>query len=96
MSACSVLYTNKNQDLSHKQHYFLAFNPFVFPVCFRCTHQNITVQVLDENDNSPVFKQPIYSVTLSEDAQLGTYVTTVRADDLDSSNAPVYWNREKV
>ena len=67
-----------------------------FLLHFRCTYRNVTVQVLDENDNPPIFKQPIYSVTLMEDARIGTYVTTVRADDRDSSNAPVYWIPEEV
>ncbi|XP_045579912.1 protocadherin alpha-3 isoform X3 [Salmo salar] len=44
---------------------------------------NITVTVLDVNDNKPVFSQDTYSVTLQENAPIGTVVVKVRATDLD-------------
>ncbi|XP_048088070.1 protocadherin gamma-A11-like [Alosa alosa] len=44
---------------------------------------NITVTVLDINDNRPVCSQETYSVTLEENATNGTIVTTVNATDLD-------------
>ena len=42
------------------------------------------LEVLDENDNSPVFLPSAPNVTVSEDAGLGTKVATVRARDGDS------------
>ncbi|XP_015205227.2 protocadherin alpha-4-like isoform X20 [Lepisosteus oculatus] len=44
---------------------------------------NITVAVLDINDNTPVFDQEIYSVTLPENVPIGTFVIQVNATDLD-------------
>ncbi|XP_035288641.1 protocadherin alpha-7-like isoform X6 [Anguilla anguilla] len=44
---------------------------------------NVTVAVLDNNDNRPVFSQDIYSVTLQENVQVGTVVIQVNATDLD-------------
>ncbi|XP_015205228.2 protocadherin alpha-7-like isoform X21 [Lepisosteus oculatus] len=44
---------------------------------------NITVIVLDINDNAPVFDQQKYSVTLRENVPLGTFVVRVNASDLD-------------
>ncbi|XP_060742409.1 protocadherin gamma-A11-like isoform X9 [Tachysurus vachellii] len=50
----------------------------------------ITVTVLDVNDNSPVFSQPIYRVSLSENAQKNSSVVTVSATDKDKgSNSEV-------
>ncbi|XP_056238335.1 protocadherin alpha-8-like isoform X18 [Seriola aureovittata] len=44
---------------------------------------NILVNVLDVNDNTPVFSKGIYSVTLIENAPVGTTVAQVNATDLD-------------
>ncbi|XP_077433293.1 protocadherin alpha-8-like isoform X24 [Vanacampus margaritifer] len=44
---------------------------------------NVTVIVLDSNDNHPIFKQEVHSVTLSENVKLGTIVIKVEATDLD-------------
>ena len=43
----------------------------------------IQVSVLDENDNSPHFLQPYYSVSVSESVTLGTYITQITAIDID-------------
>ncbi|XP_073342598.1 protocadherin alpha-8-like [Pagrus major] len=44
---------------------------------------NIKVNVLDINDNAPVFSQEVYSVMLNENAPVGTTVIQVNATDLD-------------
>ncbi|XP_062416666.1 protocadherin alpha-8-like isoform X30 [Pungitius pungitius] len=44
---------------------------------------NITVIVLDVNDNAPVFSKDVYSVMLNENAPMGTTVVKVNANDLD-------------
>uniref|UniRef100_A0AAR2JVI6 Cadherin domain-containing protein n=1 Tax=Pygocentrus nattereri TaxID=42514 RepID=A0AAR2JVI6_PYGNA len=50
----------------------------------------ITVVVIDANDNPPVFSQPVYRVSLSEN---GTYVATVTATDKDKgTNAQVTYS----
>ncbi|XP_037403067.1 protocadherin beta-16-like isoform X37 [Pygocentrus nattereri] len=43
----------------------------------------IHVTVLDANDNSPVFTQPVYKVSLPENAPVGTVVVAVNATDAD-------------
>ncbi|XP_061899359.1 protocadherin alpha-8-like [Entelurus aequoreus] len=43
----------------------------------------ITVDVLDVNDNSPVFDKEVYSVSLNENVAVGTFVIRVNATDLD-------------
>ncbi|KAM9376007.1 uncharacterized protein KZ484_008498 [Pholidichthys leucotaenia] len=44
---------------------------------------NILANVLDINDNAPVFSHDVYSVTLHENAEVGTAVIKVNASDLD-------------
>ncbi|XP_070693476.1 protocadherin alpha-8-like [Pempheris klunzingeri] len=44
---------------------------------------NIIVNVLDVNDNAPVFSKNVYSVMLDENAPVGTTVIQVNASDLD-------------
>ncbi|XP_068508345.1 protocadherin alpha-8 isoform X28 [Syngnathus scovelli] len=44
---------------------------------------NILINILDSNDNSPVFSSDGYSVTLYENAPVGTTVVQVNATDLD-------------
>ncbi|KAI7801549.1 putative protocadherin alpha-8-like [Triplophysa rosa] len=51
---------------------------------------NITVTVLDSNDNRPVFSQDTYSVTLQENVPIGTTVIKIKATDTDEgSNSEV-------
>ncbi|XP_030621267.1 protocadherin alpha-7-like [Chanos chanos] len=53
---------------------------------------NVTVTVLDINDNRPVFSQETYTVRLQENVPIGTLVTQLNATDLDegSNGAVVY------
>ncbi|XP_041845613.1 protocadherin alpha-8-like isoform X23 [Melanotaenia boesemani] len=44
---------------------------------------NITVTVLDSNDNHPIFNQEVYSVTIPENIDLDSSVITVNATDQD-------------
>eukprot|EP00063_Salmo_salar_P080077 XP_014054912.1 PREDICTED: protocadherin alpha-13-like [Salmo salar] len=44
---------------------------------------NITVTVLDANDNQPVCSQDVYSVTLQENADIGRFVVRINASDAD-------------
>ncbi|KAM4621848.1 uncharacterized protein ACJ7VT_006145 [Polymixia lowei] len=44
---------------------------------------NVTVTVLDSNDNTPMFSQEVYSVTLPENVEIGTIVLKVKATDED-------------
>ncbi|XP_047441127.1 protocadherin beta-16-like [Mugil cephalus] len=46
----------------------------------------ININVLDSNDNAPVFSQKIYKSTLRENSPAGTAVITVSASDLDEGS----------
>ncbi|XP_035377369.1 protocadherin alpha-4-like [Electrophorus electricus] len=53
---------------------------------------DITVDVIDVNDNMPVFTKDTYSVKLSENAPIGTTVIQVNATDLDAGpNGEVFY-----
>jgi hypothetical protein len=45
---------------------------------------NVTVFVVDKNDNPPVFEQTEYRVELAENMTAGTRVAQVHADDVDT------------
>ncbi|XP_075959864.1 protocadherin alpha-8-like [Anarhichas minor] len=54
---------------------------------------NILVNLLDINDNAPVFSKDVYSVVLDENSQIGTTVIEVNATDLDEgSNGEVVYS----
>ncbi|XP_034036983.1 protocadherin gamma-A2-like isoform X34 [Thalassophryne amazonica] len=54
---------------------------------------DIFVNILDTNDNAPVFSKDIYSVTLEENAPLGTAVIQVNATDADDgTNAEIIYS----
>ncbi|XP_035983175.1 protocadherin alpha-4-like [Fundulus heteroclitus] len=44
----------------------------------------ILVNVLDNNDNAPVFTQTLYKATVYENAKIGTSIITVNATDMDA------------
>ncbi|XP_020490089.1 protocadherin-8 [Labrus bergylta] len=59
---------------------------------FRSGSTKITIRVTDFNDNSPVFDQNSFSVSLPEDAQVGTVILDLNAVDADEgSNGEVVY-----
>eukprot|EP00066_Takifugu_rubripes_P017726 XP_011606992.1 PREDICTED: protocadherin Fat 4-like [Takifugu rubripes] len=47
---------------------------------------NVTVIVLDVNDNPPVFLSSSYTISVPENSEIGTSILDVKADDADSSS----------
>lgn len=47
---------------------------------------NVTVYIMDENDNPPVFTESMYIAELPENVTVGTKVIQVHADDVDTGN----------
>jgi hypothetical protein len=45
---------------------------------------NVTIRVLDANDNPPVFEKPLYEGSIPETAPLDSAVLTVAAKDVDN------------
>lgn len=44
---------------------------------------NYTIQVIDRNDNAPIFERSVYDTRINESAEIGTHVIQVRAHDED-------------
>uniref|UniRef100_A0ACB8EC26 Uncharacterized protein n=1 Tax=Sphaerodactylus townsendi TaxID=933632 RepID=A0ACB8EC26_9SAUR len=58
---------------------------------------NILVTVLDINDNTPVFTQEFYKVSVKENVPKGTSVLQVKASDIDEgSNAEIIYSFYKM
>ncbi|XP_072515621.1 protocadherin alpha-13-like [Salminus brasiliensis] len=54
---------------------------------------NIIVNVLDINDNNPVFNKPLYKVKIKENVSFGTKILTVAATDSDEgTNAEIIYS----
>ncbi|KAM9729327.1 protocadherin alpha-C2-like isoform 2-T3 [Menidia menidia] len=54
---------------------------------------SIIINVLDINDNAPLFSQPVFSVNVSENSAIGTVVMTLNATDLDEgTNAQLVYS----
>nr|XP_023422449.1 cadherin-23 isoform X6 [Cavia porcellus] len=46
----------------------------------------VYLEIVDVNDNNPIFDQPFYQVAILEDVPVGTVILTVTATDADSGN----------
>ncbi|XP_061644447.1 protocadherin beta-11-like [Phyllopteryx taeniolatus] len=58
---------------------------------------NIEINILDANDNVPVFNQTVYKAKVTENAAKGSHVLTVNATDADSgSNGKVTFSFSKL
>lgn len=49
----------------------------------QCGHLNVTIDVLDQNDNKPRFNQSLYTFFVNENAPIGTIIGQVSASDID-------------
>lgn len=47
----------------------------------------VEILIADVNDNAPQFTLPSYTASLSEDAQIGTLVAKLHANDNDTGEA---------
>ncbi|XP_069510266.1 protocadherin gamma-A6-like isoform X27 [Ambystoma mexicanum] len=57
----------------------------------------IRVNVLDSNDNTPVFNQSVYKISILENVPNGTVVTTITATDRDQgANAELTYSFSKI
>ncbi|XP_041123099.1 protocadherin alpha-7-like isoform X4 [Polyodon spathula] len=78
-----VLLLQKHLDREHNTEHNLLLTAFDGGTPARLGTLNITVIVLDINDNPPVFDQEVYLVSLQENVPIGTFVIKVNATDLD-------------
>ena len=52
----------------------------------RSSTTQLTIAVIDVNDNAPIFQKKVYQVSVKEDIEIGTAITRVRAMDSDSGS----------
>ncbi len=56
-------------------------------------YTKVTVQIMDVNDNSPVFESKTYQVSIAENAEVGTKLVQVIAHDIDEgANADISYD----
>ncbi|XP_052364307.1 protocadherin alpha-4-like isoform X43 [Oncorhynchus keta] len=77
------LILKKPLDREQKLEMMLVLTAFDGGKPVRSGTVNITITVIDVNDNAPVFERQVYTVTLDENAPLGTSVLRLHATDLD-------------
>jgi protocadherin-16/23 len=54
---------------------------------------DVTIRVLDRNDNDPVFSEKVYKAAVSENIEIGSQVLTVKATDADAGlNAKISYS----
>jgi hypothetical protein len=53
---------------------------------YNCRTANVRIDVADTNDNQPYFNHTIYEASVSENAERGTSIITIQANDLDENN----------
>ncbi|XP_036378980.1 protocadherin alpha-3-like [Megalops cyprinoides] len=79
-----VLILRRPLDRENKAEHRMIVSAFDGGNPVRSGTLNISISVLDINDNAPVFDQHTYKVTLLENAPEGTFVIKVGASDPDS------------
>ncbi|XP_034037729.1 protocadherin alpha-3-like [Thalassophryne amazonica] len=77
------LVVKKPLDREHKAEHRLVLKALDGGHPVKSGSLNLTVTVVDVNDNSPVFSKDTYITSLKENAPVGTPVITVNATDLD-------------
>ncbi|XP_075959866.1 protocadherin alpha-8-like [Anarhichas minor] len=79
-----ILIVQKSLDREAAESYSLVLTAVDGGKPPKSGEMNILVNLLDVNDNTPVFSQDVYSVMLNENAPIGTTVIQVNATDLDT------------
>uniref|UniRef100_A0A3Q0R9D3 Cadherin domain-containing protein n=1 Tax=Amphilophus citrinellus TaxID=61819 RepID=A0A3Q0R9D3_AMPCI len=76
----------KPLDREHEQHISLLLTALDGGQPTMSGTMQITVTVLDANDNAPVFTKPVYKATITENSPAGTSIITVSASDKDGGS----------
>ena len=77
------LVLKRNLDREKKTNYSLVLTAIDGGTPAKSANLNLTIKVLDNNDNRPIFSKEDYSVMLRENVASGTVVIQVHATDLD-------------
>ncbi|XP_055081003.1 protocadherin alpha-8-like [Periophthalmus magnuspinnatus] len=92
-----VLVLKKSLDRENKNEHFLVVTAIDGGKPQKSGTLNVTIVVLDINDNKPVFGQEVYQISISENVEVGTVVYKINATDLDESkNGEVEYRLRKT
>lgn len=91
------IYSNKSFDRETKSTYVLSIlaanDPDLYVESGKTLmsnpeygHVNVTIRILDENDNAPVFERNDYYAGINSMANVNDFVTKVTATDIDLSD----------
>uniref|UniRef100_A0A8C3ADW4 Protocadherin-15 n=1 Tax=Cyclopterus lumpus TaxID=8103 RepID=A0A8C3ADW4_CYCLU len=83
INATGVIRTTMPLDREVKGHYFLIVEAWDSAVDPRRSRLTLSVTVLDVDDNSPIFTQQTYNVTLPENSPKDTVILQLKAVDAD-------------
>ncbi|XP_046872443.1 protocadherin-15b, partial [Hypomesus transpacificus] len=83
ISSNGSIFTSLPLDRETRGHYYLVVEASDGAVNPRKTRLTLSVVVSDVDDNSPVFSQPSYNVTLAENSPKNTVILQLRAVDPD-------------
>ncbi|XP_052344228.1 protocadherin alpha-8-like isoform X36 [Oncorhynchus keta] len=91
------LVLKKSLDREQDHNYTLLLTAIDGGIPQRSGTLNVTIVVLDSNDNRPVFSQDTYNVRIQENVGVGTVVIRVNATDADEgSNSEVEFSLGKT
>ncbi|XP_055080811.1 protocadherin alpha-8-like [Periophthalmus magnuspinnatus] len=92
-----ILVLKKSLDRENKNEHFLVVTAIDGGKPQKSGTLNVTIVVLDSNDNKPVFGQEVYQISISENVEVGTVVYKINATDLDESkNGEVEYRLRKT
>ena len=83
-----VITVNAELDAERSEEYLAVIEAYSVRTLFppRSAFANITFQILDSNEQPPIFVDAPYTINVTENTAIGTTVFTIRATDSDSMN----------
>ncbi|CAK8675066.1 unnamed protein product [Clavelina lepadiformis] len=73
-----------------RSHYDIIIQACDHGVPHKCSSYNLRIVVLDENEFPPVFQHSKIDISLPEDSEVGSTITSVVATDKDAVNGPAW------
>lgn len=85
-----IIVTRKALDRERQERYVLKIVASDMGNPRLTSSADVIIDVIDEDDNCPVFQYSEYNITISEDIALGAEIVPVLATDVDQENVTYY------
>lgn len=85
-STDGILRVNGNLDREKMSEYHLSITANDRGDPQNSAKFNLTIHILDENDNSPIFESKHYTATIAENATIGAVIVQLKASDADDGD----------